>query len=475
MKKSSGRGGKIWIIFGIIALIVALVAVFFLNQINEKSALENATSIIDIDNGDTKIDWDRFDDYEVELSETLEITKSGIYHLTGSLSDGNIIINVANGKIKLILDNVTIKNSTGPAIACYAADDLVIELIGENNLSDGKSYDSSYDEDVSGAIYSKADLTFQGEGSLNLTAKYQDGIIGKDDVKFISGIYNITASDDGIRGKDSVYIIGGNFTINAKGDGIKSTNENTTNKGFVLIEQGTINISASDDGIHAYNRLIIYDGKINITKSYEGLEAQNIFITGGEVNIIASDDGINAGGGSNVISTPVRPSNTRGGGPGEPQDPKADTNCVVEISGGKIHVNSAGDGIDSNGYLNFKGGKVVVDGPINNGNGALDAGVLISQTGGTVIAVGAAGMAESLGLTSSIYNASIYFTSTQSAGTKIEIKNSNDEVIISHTSAKTFNHIAVGTPDFKSGETYNIYINGKIYKSFTISSVTTKV
>lgn len=413
---------KKWTVVGIALLISVLITTIILNNMHEQSSVSQNTSTLDVDNGDQKINWSRFNSYEIDLTDTLNITRSGVYHLTGTLTDQNIVVNVTNGKVKLILDNVTIKNSTGPAIACYAADDLLIELIGENNLSDGKTYASSYDEDVAGAIYSKADLTFQGDGALNLTASYQDGIVGKDDVKFSSGTYNITAADDGIRGKDSVYIVGGNFAISAKGDGIKSTNANKAGKGFVLIEDGTINIKTS----------------------LEGIEGVNVIIDGGDVSVVASDDGLNA-------------------------------STAISINGGKVYINASGDGVDSNGYLYFNGGTVSVDGPTNNGNGALDSNYGIFMNGGSVVAVGASGMAESLGSSSSVYNVSIYLTSYQSAGTKIEIKDSAGETIISHTSAKTFNHIAAGSTAFKQGETYTIYINGNKYDTFTIESITTTI
>ena len=413
---------KKWTVIGIVLLVSVLTTTIILNNTHEQSNIGQNTSTIDIDNGDQKINWSRFESYEIELGDTLSITKSGVYHLTGSLTDQNIMVNVTDGKVKLILDNVTIKNSTGPAIACYAADDLVIELIGNNTLSDGKTYASNYDEDVAGAIYSKADLTFQGDGTLNLTASYQDGIVGKDDVKFNSGTYNITAADDGIRGKDSVYIAGGTFNISAKGDGIKSTNADKAGKGFVLIE----------------------DGVINIKTSLEGIEGINVIIDGGNLSVNASDDGLNA-------------------------------STSISINDGKVYVNASGDGIDSNGYLYFNGGTVAIDGPTNNGNGALDSNYGIFMNGGTVIAVGASGMAESLGSSSSVYNVSIYLTSYQSAGTEIEIKDSAGETIISHASAKTFNHIAAGSTSFKQGETYTIYINGNKYDTFTIESITTTV
>ena len=463
------RKNTIWYALTGVVLIAVFTAIIYLNDQHATKDTGKAESSIVTDNGDLKINWERYPSYDITLSESLTITQSGTYHITGSLKDQNITINVNDGKVKLILDDVTIDNSTGPAIACYAADDLVIELIGHNSLSDGRSYSSKYNEDVNGVIYSKGDLTFEGTGTLLLNANYQDGIVGKDDLKFNSGTYVITATDDGIRGKDSVYVVNGNFTITAKGDAIKSTNETTPGKGFVLIEQGTFNISAGDDGIHAISSLVIQNGIININKSYEGIEAKSITINGGTISITANDDGINAGGGTNTTNTQTNNPNRN------PGALDSDANCILTINDGKIYVNAAGDGIDSNGYIYFNGGTITVDGPTNNGNGALDSGISITQTGGTVIAIGASGMAESLSNTSTIYNASIFFTSSQPASTNITIKDENGSTIINHTSAKSFNHLAVGTPDFKLNGTYTIYIDDKEYDSFTISNTTTTV
>ena len=509
MPQSKTRHTTKWVFSGL-ALVVLLVVAIIINNNHPISDVNKVQGTIDADNGDLKINWSRYGTYDIALSGAYTIAKSGTYHLTGSIEDGAIIINTSNeDKIRLILDNVSIKNSSGPAIICYEADDLVIELVGENTLEDGAKYVADYDEDVTGTIYSKADLTFQGEGTLNLVANYQDGIASKDDLKFNSGTYNIVAADDGIRGKDSVYIVDGDFKINAKGDAIKSTNEITAGKGFVLIEKGNFDlvavnkgikatnsiliysgdfniistddsihsnnyvgiingnfvIDSGDDGIHANKELIIDDGVIDIKKSYEGLEAQAITINNGNVSIMSSDDGMNAGGGADNSTM-----NRKGAGAFD-----ADTNCVLVINGGNIYVNASGDGIDSNGYLYFNGGTVIVDGPTNNGNGALDSGAGIVMNGGIVIAVGASGMAETLGSNSTVNNVSIYFSSAQTADTKITIKNSSNETIIEHTPAKAFNHMSVGTSEFKTGGTYTIYIDDVEYQTFTISSITTTV
>lgn len=497
-----------WIILGIIIIGVTVAAVFLNNTAEDKTA-EKITGAIDVDNGDLKINWDRYPTYEIELTDSLEITEAGTYHITGELNDGSINLNIKNTVAKLILDNVLIKNSSGPAIYCQDGEDLVIELVGNNYLEDGASYATSYDEEVTGVLYSNADLTFNGDGSLIVESNYQDAIVGKDDVKINGGTYNIAAIDDGIRGNDSVYIIDGDVTVTAGADAVKTLNETDLGKGFILVEKGTfdlnsvskgikatnsilihdgafeiaskddsvhsnnyvgitggnITITSGDDGIHADKELIIDNGTIDINKAYEGLEAQIVTINDGSLNLATIDDGINAGGGADGSAN-----NRPGANPF-----KTDENCTLTINGGDVYINSGGDGVDSNGYLYFNGGNVIVDGPTNDGNGALDAGVQISFNGGEVIAIGASGMAESLGEKSGICNISIYFSSTQTAGTEVKLKDSNDNVILEHTSAKTFSHLAAGSEKLIPGETYTIYLDGEVYDKFTISTVTTTI
>ncbi len=501
-----------WIFIGVAILLlvgIGVVANLVGNSVNDGIVTSSADiySNLEIDNGDAKINWNNYGTYDIELSGTYTISSPGTYHFTGSIDDGMIVVNATDVPVRIILDNVSIKNSSGPAIACYAAEDLVIELVGNNYLEDGTSYSSDYNEDVDGVIYSQDDLSFTGNGTLTINANHGDGIVSKDDLKFNSGTYTIASADDAIRGKDSVYIVDGDFIINSGADAIKSTNDTDYTKGFVLIENGTFAINAgakgvkatntmliyggtynitskddaihtngyigivdgnftidsSDDGMHADSILVIDGGDINIEKSYEGLEAQQITVNNGTISIVASDDGMNAGGGADSSAT-----NRAGAGAFD-----VDENCILTINGGSVYVNSAGDGIDSNGALYFNGGTVVVDGPTNNGNGALDTGSAIVMNGGEVIAVGASGMAETLGQTSSVNNISVYLSTTASAGTKIEIKDSAGNTVLSHTSVKTFNHIAAGTSAFKEGEMYTIYLNGKEATSLTISGIVT--
>ena len=456
-------------IFGVIIFaIIALIAGFVINK-NLGKVTQSATDGIDIDNGDTKINWAKYQTFEIELSESIEIKESGIYHLTGKIEDGMVTVDVGdeNGVAKLLLNGVEINNNSGPAIYIKSADDVVIEIASEtkNILVSGETFGDFGSDNVDGTIYSKGDLSFSGSGKLYVESNYQDAIVSKDDLVIRAGEIEIKAADDAIRGKDSVQIAGGKIKITSAQDGIKSTNEDDKTKGFVLIEDGEIEISAVDDGIHATTSLAITGGKIDILTSYEGLEGAKVTIDGGEINILALDDGINVAGG-NDSSAVVRPG---------AQEFSSDVSYVLTINDGKIYVNATGDGLDSNGYIYINGGEVVVDGPINSANGALDSENGIILNGGSVVAVGASGMAEGFDSTSAVNSVSIYFTSSQTKGTKVSLIDDSGAEIFSHTSAKAFNHAVIGTEKLETGKTYKILLNGEEYESFVVENTVTTV
>lgn len=505
----SEKARKLLLLFVPLVAVISLAIV--INQHKNNDTVTKFAKTLNIDNSDENINWHRYPTFDINLAETLKIVKPGTYHLTGMLEAGGVEVAVAKGEsVKLVLDNVMIKNPSGPAILCREADDLVIELRGENILEDGMDYADIDDEDIKGAIYSRADLIFEGSGILNLTANFGDGIIGKDDLKLKSGVYNITSKDDGIRGRDSVYLKNGQFSINSGADAIKTTNDLTRGKGFVLVEDGSyylksgakgiksvvntiiyggyfnidsyddaihsdnyigitdghIVINSGDDAIHANRELIIDDGRIDIKKGYEGIEAQVVTINGGDISISAIDDGINAGAGADLSSL---------NRPGANKFTKNDENAILSINGGKIYINASGDGVDSNGYLYFNGGTTIIDGPTNDKNGTLDAGLGITMRGGEVIALGSSGMAETLGKNSTKNSVSIYFDAPQLANTKIEVKDERGSVIASHVSAKTFSYLVIGTDKFISTETYTLYINDEPYRDFTISDTVTTI
>lgn len=499
----------IFIFVILILLISILVYVFFFN---EKST--NANDIVD--NGSIDLS---------NVEGNLSFTTGGEYELTGQIN-GTIIVNTKED-ITLNLNNVSINTDNGPCIYVISANNTYIVLNGSNTLTDTDNY-SSYTEEVNGCIYSKDDLIISGDGTLTINANYQDGIVSKDDLTIKSGTYNINSNDDGIRGKDSVLIEDGIFNITSSGDAIVTTNEEdekgiltindgefnittgggSTNKStndswgnwntntedtqsakgikasnsiiinngtFTLntsddsihsnknieINNGTYSINSGDDGIHADESIVIEKGNIDIKESYEGIESTLITINDGTINIIASDDGINIAGGNDESAQ---------GGRNGANSYSTSTNNYLTINDGDIYVNSTGDGLDSNGSIYINGGKIIVDGPTNDGNGELDYDNELKITGGTLIAIGTSGMAQNISSSSTQNGVLINLTSSNSANTKIYI-----DGIIDYTSNKTFNSIMISTPDLKTGSTYSLELNGTVTNTFTISSTTTSV
>lgn len=303
------------------------------------------------------VDWDSLADDTITLSnEDLTIAQGGSYTLTGD-STASIIVNTTE-EVQLILDGVNIVSATGAAIVVQDADNVYITLAegSENHVEDASTRS---DAEINGVIYSTADLTISGSGSLSVKANHQDGVVTKDDLVITSGTIVINAADEGIRGRDSVTVSGGDITITAGGDGLKTTNTEELERGYVHITGGSLTIDAGDDAIKAATFMTIDDGTINILDSYEGLEAINITINGGDITLYASDDGINAVAGDIVAEV------------------------FIAVNGGTVDVTVGSgdtDGFDSNGDLIIAGGDIIVTAPTSS----FDFDGTAEMTGGTI-------------------------------------------------------------------------------------------
>lgn len=164
---------------------------------------------------------------------SVTITAAGTYVISGSLSDGQIIVDTADAdSVHIILNGVELTDSDSAPIYIKSAEKVILTLAEgtANTVTDGSTYTLNTDEEPSAAIFSKADLTINGTGSLVVTANYNDGITSKDDLNIVSGTLDVKAADDGLVGKDRVYIEGGTISIDAVGDGIKSTNDEMRKK-----------------------------------------------------------------------------------------------------------------------------------------------------------------------------------------------------------------------------------------------------
>jgi hypothetical protein len=302
-------------------------------------------------------------------------------------------------------------------------------------------------------------------GQLHINAG-GDAIEAETDVVIADGEFTITSgggsqtrleqdtSGKGIKAAVSVNIDGGSFNIDSADDAIHSN-------GSMDINGGDFVISTGDDGLHADDSLTINGGDIRITKSFEGLESALITINAGNFNIVSSDDGINVAGGVDGSGmTPGMGGRPRaGGGPGQDFFAAAG-DYILYINGGYIVIEAAGDGIDANGAIEMTGGIVLVNGPTETMNGALDYDRYFNISGGFLIAVGSAGMAQAPSESSSQVSMLVNLNGTQPAGALVHIQTSAGEEALTFSPTKPYQSIVFTSPDLKQGETYEIYLGG---------------
>ena len=272
------------------------------------------------------------DDKNVEVDGSkVTITGAGTYVLSGTLSDGQIVVDSDDkDSVRLVLNGAEITCSNSSAIWVKDGDTIITLADGtENTLTDGAEYTTdSEDDEPKAAVYAKDDLTFNGSGSLTVNGNYENGIQCKDALKFMSGTYTITAANNGLVGKDSVSVKDGSYTITSGGDGIKSTNTDETDKGYVIIDGGTFTITAEGDGIQAETLLRVNDGAFTIT-------------TGGGSENAVQKNGM--GGGVPMGGSGQMP----GDGGGRPNDGQTPGNQETDSSDGQS-VNADAAAPDSN-------------------------------------------------------------------------------------------------------------------------------
>ena len=227
---------------------------------------------------------------EMADGQTLSITEEGTYILKGTASDCTVLVNAPEAKVQLILDNVTVTNTSSPAIYVLAADKCFVTTAegSENALKVSGTFSEDTENDVKtdAVIFSKSDLTLNGKGTLTISST-DNGITSKDELTITGGTYSITASGKGLESNDSAAICDGTFTIDAE-EGIEST--------YIRIDGGTFEISASDDGINAAAnsdknevQVEINGGTLSIkmgTGDTDGIDSNgNLTINGGNITI----------------------------------------------------------------------------------------------------------------------------------------------------------------------------------------------
>ncbi len=368
------------------------------------------------------------DSVEVDGS-TVTVTAPGTYRLSGSLTDGQVVVDSASdGVVRLVLDSVDLASSTSAPLVVTEADEVVVVLPegSSSTLTDAVTYvypDAETDE-PNAALFSTADLTIGGDGALTVTGRSNDAIAAKDGLVILGGAITVDALDDGIRGKDYLVVAGGTLAVTAGGDGLKADNADDDALGYVRLTGGALDVTAGvdgidaatdvtvtggeltvaadDDGIHADVELAISAGSVAVTRSYEGLEAAQMAISGGDISVVASDDGVNVAGGTTDEATDPTadaaadpdapaagempegaPTDMPTGGT-RPARPEGAPDGAMPERGTGGGPGGGGDSAVGDYHLTISGGTLLIDA----GGDGLDSNGTVDMTGGSVVVQG---------------------------------------------------------------------------------------
>lgn len=293
-----------------------------------------------------------------------------------------------------------------------------------------------------------------GGGELTVDAG-GDGIAAVTDAVITAGTIDIAAgggasatlpedlSAKGVKAATCVVIEGGSLAVDAADDAVHSDTA-------VSIAGGELTLASGDDAVHADGTLDVSGGTLTVTSSVEGLEAAVITISDGELDITSSDDAINASDGS---------------GSADAMGPGVGTSCElcsVTISGGVTVLTADGDGLDSNGSMSITGGAVVVHGPTNDGNGAIDVDGEFTVDGGVLLAVGSSGMAYGPDEASAQGWMFATLSSPVSAGQTVQIATAGGEVIASFVAERSLGNVVFSSAAIESGQSYHVLVGGSV-------------
>ena len=333
------------------------------------------------------------------------ITQAGTYSVSGTLSNGQLIINAATtDKVKIKLNGASIVSASSAPFYAVSADKVILYLPpGKVNTFTDASANA-----LDGALYSAPKLSVFGTGSLTVTGNADGGIVSASGLIIKDGAYTVTAAESPIKSDKNIIIDGGTFTL-----------------------------AAGNDGIHGEEALTFNGGNVLITRSEEGVESSNITInSGASIQLTSTDDGLNASSGDDL------------------------SNNHFYMNGGYLYINASGDGIDSNGYIDMAGGVVVVNGPAANGNAAIDYDRTFNITGGLLVAVGSSGMAQAPSTTSTQKSVKVNFSSTKQANQLVHVQDSNGNNLLTFSPAKSYQSFVFSSPSLATGSSYSVYVGG---------------
>lgn len=343
-------------------------------------------------NRDTDFSWQDRDVTEIQLqNETLTISEKGVYLLSGSIENGQIVVDAPKDeKVQLVLSGASVHCDTHAALYVKQADKVFVTLAPgtENSLSSGASFIQYDDNNVDAALFSKEDLTLNGEGHLTLSSPAGHGVVSKDELTVTGGTYTVDAASQGFSGQDNLCISGGTFHITAGKDGLHAEHDEDTALGFVFISGGTFQITAAQDGVSASGPMEIKNGTFTLLcgGGSENGEAHTDNMFGGMGGFGGKPGGMGGGrggnrggfggfgdfGGNETENTASAAETAKGLKAGgnllltggtftlNTADDALHTNASMQVDGGAFTIRTGDDGFHADDTLTINGGDILI-------------------------------------------------------------------------------------------------------------------
>lgn len=314
---------------------------------------------------DSQWAWNENEVTEITLqNESITLSEAGVYRLSGIIENGQIRVDAKkDAKIQLILNGLSVHSQTHAALYIKQADKVFITLAPgtENILSGGEEFLQTDENHVDAVLFSKDDITLNGEGALTVNAPGSHGIVGKDEVTITGGSYRIQSSGHGITGQDGIAIKDGRFTLETGKDGLHADHDTDESLGFVLIDGGQLDITCGLDGISASGPMEIAGGSFSLLcgGGYEQAEKkQNGFgmppagFGGGRGN---------PRGGFGPGASPLTEPDTESASASTESKKGIKAKGSLLIEGGTFLIRSADDALHTNASMEINGGTFTLE------------------------------------------------------------------------------------------------------------------
>lgn len=392
---------------------------------------KNLSSILSVLDDDTScISWSNqstidLNDLTVSNSDGIEIddsiitiTKSGNYIFTGNLADGSIVVDT-NGIVNVTLNNASITNPSGPAIYIKKSNDVYLTLLSNtlNYLVDGNAYATSTDI---GVLSSNGNLTIQGNGSLDITAQYNNGIYSSSNLTINNGSIKINSSNDCISTNGQFKVAGGHLSLTATNIGIDCANKLTIMDGVIEVYTPTLGINSTD-------LFTINGGTLNVLDAKQGIISNDsILINGGNINASCENTALTV------------------------------SNSMI-VNNGNIHLDSQGNALVANDSITLNNGILLAFGGADMSDGIRCDSETFAINGGTLISTGGTISLPNTDISSQLS----VLTGKGLADFPICLEQNNKD-ILTFMPAKSYNTLLFSSPDLTINQKCDLFKGGQI-------------